>query len=54
MSFTNLAISIQEEDEDMLTSLLLSSSIYAPNETSEAVVPAIINKLQEKGQLLDK
>ena len=54
-SFTNLAISIQEEaDDDLYTSLLLSCSIYSPNETSEAVVMAIVNTLKDKGDLLDK
>ena len=54
-SFTNLAISIQEEeDDDILTSLLLSSNMYSPNETSEAVVMAIVNTLKEKGELLNK
>ena len=37
-----------EGDDDMLTSLLLSSSICSPNETSEAVVMAIINTLQKR------
>ena len=49
-SFTNLAISIQEEgDDDLYTSLLLSCSICSPNETSEAVVMAIVNTLKDKG-----
>ena len=54
-SFTNLAISIQEEeDDDIYTSLLLMCSIYSPNETSEAVVMAIVNALKDKGDLLEK
>ena len=54
-SFTNLAISIHEkEDNDIFTSLLLSCSIYSPNESSEAVVMSIVNTLKDKGDLLDK
>ena len=46
-SSTNLNISIQkEDDDDILISLLLSSSIYSLNETSEAVVIAIVNTLK--------
>ena len=53
-SFTNLAISIHEkEDDDIFTSLLLLCSIYSPNELSEAVVMSIVNTLK-KGDLLDK
>ena len=38
----------------MFTYLLLSSSIYAPNETAEKVVLAIESTLEEKGQFLGK
>ena len=53
-AYTNLAISIEEDDEEMLTPLLLSSSIYATDETAETVVLAIENTVKEKGELLDK
>ena len=42
---------MQEDDKDMFTSLLLYSSIYTQDETSEVVVFTIENILQEKGQL---
>lgn len=45
--FTNLAISIQEEDDDeLLTPLLLSSSIYSPGEKTEVVVAVIVDTLK--------
>ena len=55
-AYTNLAISIEEADDDeqMLTPLLLSSSIYATDETAETVVLAIENTVKEKGKLLGR
>ena len=53
-AYTNLAISIEEDDEEMLTPLLLSSSIYATDETAETVVLAIENTAREKGELLGR
>ena len=38
----------------MLTPLLLTSSIYATDETAETVALAIENTANEKGELLDK
>ena len=56
VAYTNLAISCEEQTEEgmMLTPLLLTSSIYATDETAETVALAIENTVKEKGELLDK
>ena len=55
-AYTNLAISIEEDKDEgkMLTPLLLTSSIYATDETDETVALAIENSIKEKGKLLGK
>ena len=51
-AYTNFAVSIQEDDGEMLTPLLLSSSIFATDDTAETVVLVIENTVEEKGELL--
>ena len=39
---------MQEDDEEMLTPLLLSSSIFAEDETAETIVLALENTIEKK------
>ena len=51
-SFADLAISIKEDEDDIYTPLLLSSSIYPEDESSETVMRALVDTIQEKGEML--
>ena len=46
------AISVKEDEDDIYTPLLLSSSIYPEDESSKTVVRVLVDIIQEKGEML--
>ena len=54
MSFVNLSIAIDTDNDDILKPLLLTASIFPENETSVTVCKAICDTMKEKALYLSR